>query len=119
MPYRATSRTTEAESYIMIATLLITSRRMDERRPNARQSWLRVGYQVNSYTAELKNDLDIFLNKFYSLFHWNSLYSSQAIRDTDPRAFCALCGPKITLRFSRLYIYMCICTYHMLNYNVT
>ena len=28
-------------------------------------------------------------------------------------------GPKITLRFPRLYIFMCVCTYHVRNNYVT
>ena len=46
-----------------------TSRRMHERRPNARKSCLWMCYQVNSYmTAAVllyRNDIDVFL-KFYS-----------------------------------------------------
>ena len=41
-----------------------TSRRMHERRPNARQSWLWVGYQVGSYTAELGIAMEKWFRRF-------------------------------------------------------
>ena len=36
-----------------------------------------------------------------------------------PHASCAATGPKLTLRFLRLLVYMCVCTYHVCNNYVT
>jgi len=53
---------------------------------NARQSWLWVGYQVNSYMAELGTciAMEKWFRRSSSPIYWTSLYSSRAIRDTDP-----------------------------------
>jgi len=65
-----------------------TSRRMHERRPMQGRTGCGRVTQVNSYTAELRIALEKwfqhFSKKFYGPFHWTSLRSDLAIRETDP-----------------------------------